>query len=215
MPYVYYLDELEDRITDEEDKYRPQSKLRNGILVHATTEDRLESIKEEGLLPRELAGCYVWSDERVPMDVDVEEVLICRENHVYFWDDLHEGLAQSIATVGYLRQGNPGVVIADVRGFEEDLKLDPEVHRYGEPEPDEPIAYMLPYDVPPENILCVCRLDDEYKPDMGKVACPIIHEEGECPTYDVETLYDDYVHNTGVWICECSKMASEIYREFG
>ena len=126
MSYVYYLDEIDDRLLDKEDKYRPHSKLKNGVLVHATTEDRLESIEEKGLLPRGLSGCFVWSDERVPMGVDVEEVMVCRENNVYFWDDINEGLAQAIATVGFLKQGNPGIVIVDVGGLEEDLKLDPE-----------------------------------------------------------------------------------------
>lgn len=214
MSYVYYLDEIQDRIVYEEDEYRPDSKLKEGILIHATLEDRIESIKEKGLLPRGLSGCYVWSDERVPMGVDVEEVMVCRENHVYFWDDLYEGLAQSIATVGYLKEGNPAVVIVDVRGFEEDLELDPEIHRFGEPEPEEAIAYMLPYSVPPENVLCTCKLNDEYKPDMGKVACPIMHEEGECPSYDVETLYEEYAHDPSKWVCECKKPISEIYKEF-
>jgi len=214
MSYVYYLDELQDRIVDEEDEYRPYSKLKEGVLIHATTEDRIESIKEKGLLPRGLSGCYVWSDERIPMDVDVEEIMICRENHVYFWDDLFMGLEQSIATVGYLKEGNPAVVIVDVRAFEDELKLDPEIHRYEEPEPEEPTAYMLPHSVPPDKILCVCKLDDEHKPDMGKVVCPIMHEEGECPRFDIDVIMDEYVHDTSKWVCECKVSASDIYRMF-
>lgn len=211
MTYIYDLDELEHTIIDEEDEYRPYSKLRMPILIHATTEDRIENIKRTGLLPRGLSGCYVWSNERVPMDVDVNEVLVCRENNVYFWDDLFEGLTQSIATVGYLKEGNPAVVLVDVSSFEDDLELDPEVHRYGEPEPEEPTAYMLPYSVPPDKILCTCKLDDEYKPDMGKVACPIMHEEGECPRYDVDTLFEEFVHDPSKWVCECKKSKSDLY----
>ncbi|MHC1625104.1 MAG: hypothetical protein ACXQS2_03820 [Methermicoccaceae archaeon] len=210
MPYTYGLDEIRDYITDEEDEHRPYSRLRKGILIHATTEDRLDSIRKRGLLPRGLAGCYVWSDEKVPMGVDVDEVLICRENNVFFWDDLCEGLAQAIATVGYLKSGNPGVVIVDVRGLEDELKFDPEVHRYGEPEGEDPIAYMLSQPIPPERVLCVCRLEDEHKPDMGKVACPIMHEKDECPNYDVESLYEEFVYDDSKWVCECRKPISEI-----
>ena len=200
MPYKFFLDELAERIVNAKDKYRPYTRLKKRFLIHATTEDRLSSIKQKGLLPRGLAGCFVWSNERIPMGVNVEEVMICRENHVYFWDDLREGL-QAIATVGYLKKGNPAVVIVDAEGIEDKLKIDPEVHRFGV-DPEDPISLMYEGSIPPERILCTCTLDDDHKPDMGKVACPIMHEKGECPDYSVENLYDEF-GDTAVWICEC------------
>jgi len=213
MSYTYGLDEIRDYITNENDEFRPNMRLLKGLLIHATLEDRLETIKENGLLPRGLAGCHVWGGDRIPRDVDVEEILVCREGNVFFWDDLYEGCAQAIATVGYLKGGNPGIVIVNVRGFEDKLKFDPEVHRYGEPDREDPIAYMLPQKVPPDRILCTCRLDDEHKPDMGKIACPTIHEKEECPKYDAETLCDEYVYDESKWVCECRKPISEVVRD--
>ena len=71
---------------------------------------------------------------------------------------------------------------------------------------------MLPYSIPPDKILCVCRLDDKYKPDMGKVACPIVHEEGECPDFNVEVLYDEFMYEHGKWVCKCRVRAGELGR---
>jgi len=194
------LTTLLDKILDE--NAVRWGKLKRKYLVHATTEDNIESIKEEGLLPRELSGCFVWSEDRVPLGIDEpERILECRENHVYFWDDVFEGLSQSIATVGYMIEGNPAIVIADVEGLEDKLEYDPEVHRYGEPEEDEPISYMYPGKIDPERIKCVCTLSKEYKPDMGKVACPLMHDTG-CPDYSPERLYEEYT-DPDKWECEC------------
>jgi len=196
--YELYLIE-EDLISQDEDRY---TRLKDRFMIHATTEDRLESIREKGLMPRELAGCYVWEDDRVPHGADVGLVLRCRYGHVYFWDDLHEGLSQAVATVGYLKGGNPGVVIVDVSKIRDKLKLDPEIHPDKEVYPEDPTAYMYEGSIPPEDIVCTCRLDDEYKPDVGKLACPLMHEKDECPEINPENIFESYTE-TDKWVCEC------------
>jgi len=192
------------RLSQVEDKIlrREGTKLKKKFLVHATTEDKLPSIREKGLLPRKLAGCYVWGDERIPYGAKPEEVLRCRPNNIYFWDDLYEGIGQALATVAYLKKGDPAIVIVDVGDIRDKLKLDFEVHRWGPPEEEEPTSYMYEGTIPPEKIICTCHLSEEYKPDTGKVACPMIHEPEECPNYNVETLIEEF-NDTSKWVCKC------------
>lgn len=198
----YELSLIEDNlISGDEHRY---TKLKERFLIHATTEKNLDRIKKEGLLPREMSGCYVWEDDRVPYGADVELVLKCRYNHVYFWDDLYEGLSQAIATVGYLKEENPGIVIVDVSKIKNKLKLDPEIHPDNEVDPYEPTAYMYNGPISPEDIVCTCKLDDEYKPDVGKLACPLMHDNGECPEINPENIFESYTE-TDKWVCECDR----------
>lgn len=200
MEYELSLIE-DDLVSGDEDRY---TKLKERFLIHATTEENLDRIKNDGLLPREMSGCYVWEDDRVPHGADVGLVLRCRYNHVYFWDDLYEGLSQAIATVGYLKEGNPGIVIVDASKIRDKLKLDPEIHPDKEVHPDEPTAYMYEGSIPPEDIVCTCRLDDEYKPDVGKLACPFMHEKEDCPEINTINVFESYTE-THKWVCECDR----------
>lgn len=209
---IWSVEELGDTslevVSDEllgDDEDRP-TKLKKSYLVHATTEDKLQSIREHGLLPRGLAGCKIWGEERIPYGVSGEEmyqILDCRENQIYFWDDIHEVTAQGLATVAYLKEGDPAIVI--VKDLDETkMQLDLEVHRYGEPDPVEPTAYMYNEEIPPNKIMCTCTLREDLKPDTGKVACPMMHNQEDCPDYTIEYLIEEYSYPDH-WDCNCNQ----------
>jgi len=175
------------------------------IKVHATTREALPKILQEGLKPREMSGCEIWPESRIPeylIEKEGEElrekILQCRESGVYFWDDYAEGVSQALATVGMLKEGDPALLIVDVKGLE--LKKDIEVEN--DPETD-PTAYMIEGPVDKDRIKCVCQLRPEMQPSIGSLMCPLVyHEKGQCDPVNFESLLED-LQNLENWECWC------------
>lgn len=135
-------------------------KTPNNLRVHATSVENLQDIIKDGLLPRCETGCFVWGAECIPYNVrqkgSESEVLECREENIYFWDDYAEGAIQGLGTVGYVGSGNPAVLIVDVTGME--LRPDVEIEFYERDEEDcDPHAEMVEGAVEPERIKCICK----------------------------------------------------------
>ena len=187
-----------------------------GILVHATTKENLPKIMREGLKPRGETFCQVWGPERIPywvqriesQEEDEERyekvlslILSCRENSVYFWDDYNAGVEQALSTVGYLKKGEPALLVVDAKSLKP--KKDPEMGEQDEEE--EAVAYAVEGGVAKERIKCVCKLKEGVVPtSTGAVMCPSIHKKEECPEVQYEELFEA-VSDISNWECECKE----------
>lgn len=194
-----YMDDLPRSEKHEDRWYETAENLK----VHATTEDKVDKILKEGLKPRGETNCIVWTDEQIPYSAQTNPELMnliyeCRLNNVYMWDDYQEGALQGLATVGFLKEGNPAVLIIDTSGLK--LERDPEIEA---DEEEEPVSYMYHGEIPPERINCVCKLDDAYKPTVGNILCQTMHDADECPiNQDIESIYEDLA-DLQSWKCKC------------
>jgi len=177
------------------------------VKVHATTMKSLSGIMKEGLKPREMSGCEIWPEDRVPEymiekqgEEFREKILQCREAGVYFWDDYAEGISQALATVGMLKEGDPLLLVIDVSGLE--LKKDPEVE--SDPETD-PTAYMVEGAIDKDRIKCICELNKDLRPSVGSLMCPLVHHgKDECPPIEFEKLMEE-LQDLSNWSCWCKE----------
>lgn len=193
------------------------SQTPKGTLVHATTQENLPKILSEGLRPRGETLCQVWGRERIPywvQRIEAQEedekryekvlgkIIRCRESGVYFWDDYQRGIEQAIHTVGYLKYGEPVLLVVDSRSLK--LRKDPEKEE--QPGEEEAVAYAVKGTIEKERIKCVCKLKEGMVPtSTGAVMCPIMHHEKEkCPQVTVETLYEALTDLSN-WECECKE----------
>lgn len=179
-------------------------RLAPDLKVHATTTRNLEPILKDGLKPRTETFCRVWGEERIPMRIKekgkTRKVLQCREKNIYMWDDLDEGIGQALATVGYLKSGDPAILVVNTKDLK--LKIDPEVGRSKE----DPISLMHEGIVPPDRVECFCTLTEEVRPDTGKLMCNTIHEKAECEFTSAEETYET-LHDVSNWLCFCKPPA--------
>lgn len=181
------------------------SQTPDGILVHATTVDNLDKILKEGLKPRSESFCQIWGEDIMPYRIEgdeeaVERVLACRDEHVYFWDDYYEGVGQALTTVGYLKEKDPALLIVNVEGMK--AEKDPEIE--GDPNED-PVAYMIKGNIPPENIKKVCTLKEELLPSVGNLMCWLKHPVEQCPlSKQFEEIHETFSEMSN-WVCTPAK----------
>lgn len=183
---------------DNSDRF---TQLRRGLVAHATTEESLPNILSEGLKPRQEHYCRVWDDDRIPSRIEkegrVSEILGCRNEHVYFWDDVREVAGQGLASVGYLKEGNPAIVIAELN--QKSLLPDPEIDNCEE----EPQAFMHKGKISHKKNVCFCVLDKDVKPDVGRLMCSAMHNKDECEL-STEDLWETLSEPSN-WVCFCKK----------
>lgn len=190
------------------------TKLKADFVVHATTDDAVPSILEGGLQPRSECLNEVWSDqEHMPVWVGSKKVTPemqtkiqnCRQGHVYFYDDTQSSIEQALITVGTVGYHDPAVLL--VKADQKTLKPDMEVaHDRGQAR-----SLMKKGRVAPSDIMCVCTLKKEEKPDTGVFLCPIIHYENperDCLLTPSKVQEDGMYGRLGDpenWECKCRK----------
>jgi hypothetical protein len=193
------------------------SELHPCLKAHASREENLKKIVDEGLKP--MGECPVWPEELLDewlkwhvadpasREKFKKTVLQCREEGVYFWDDVYESMGQGLVTVGQLKEGEPSVVIVNTQGLK--LERDPEIN-HDLDVTSEPVAYLHRGRIEKERIECVCKLKEEVKPSTGQLMCKTKHREEECPPIDVEVLYEKFT-NPENWECACKHSDLETF----
>ena len=120
------MDEIPENLDNKGEPFIRHGQIRPDLAVHATLRKSVDQILIEGLKPG--GQCAVWPDTRIS-DFLTEEgkskSLKCRKEGVYFFDAVGAGAMQGLATVGFLKKGEPAVLIVDVKGLK--LVQDPEI----------------------------------------------------------------------------------------
>lgn len=185
------------------------------LLLHSTTEEALDDILRDGLRPRCETNCPVWDDDddkTMPYqirenDVLRERICDCRSEHVYFWDSYQEGVYQGIATVAYLRTGNPVLLVVNAEGL--NIEPDPEINEEANyREEGEATSWMHEGAVPPERVLCHCH--PKFPPTVGDLFCNLRHDDCALRLDSPYDLYDFYAEPSN-WECECRDELFEHY----
>ena len=174
--------------------------LRPDLKVHATTDKNVQRILSEGLKTRQETFCKVWGAERIPYGVQksgkIKDVLQCREEGVFMWDDLQSGMEQALATVGYLKSGDPAILVINTEGLK--LEQDPEME-FSE---EDPQSLVHRGHIDRSRVECFCTLTVDVRPDTGKLLCRTMHEEGECELTSAEEIYETLTTPEN-WACFC------------
>lgn len=186
----------------------------SNLKVHATTRSSLSGILKDGLVPRGDSFCKVWGPERIPHwiqrieshEEDEEkyekvlgEILQCREDGVYFWDDYNEGVGQALATVGYLKKDEPAVLVVNTEGLK--LNEDPEMR--AQDITTDSVSFVYDGSVPLDRIECVCELREDKRPSVGALMCPMMHEKDECGMSDELESLREKLMELDSWECRC------------
>lgn len=209
------LDEVTEKLRDLKNEERG-SALRRPMFAHATLEETLPTILDEGLKPQTADQCKIWGVYPEAQHARIlsergklEAVCEAREENVFFWDDTYEAIGQAVVSVERHQEGDPAVVIADLEGME--IDVDPEVHDSME----EALAYpsdavaVITKPVPPERIKCVCKLTEaakqEYLPKtIGELLRDLEWYEGH--KKEMGTVKDTIsfeLREMDKWRCKC------------
>ncbi len=205
-----YLRNLEDipKSTEHESRF---AELHPCLKAHASREENLGKIIDEGLKP--MGECPVWPKEMLeewlkwhtsdPVEREhLEKVILqCREDGVYFWDDISESIGQGLVTVGQMKEGEPSILIVNTEGLA--LERDPELNGKLDVT-SEPVAYLHRGKIDKDRIECVCKLKEEVKPSTGQLMCKLKHTEKECPPIDTERLFEELLEMSN-WECACKR----------
>lgn len=206
-PYGYNLEDI-PRNEEHPDRY---AEIHPCLKVHASREENLNKILDEGLKP--MGECPVWPKEMLEewlkwhtADPAKREhlkkvILQCREDGVYFWDDISESMGQGLVTVGQLKRGEPSILVVNTEGLP--LERDPEINGSLDVT-SEPVAYLHRGKIDKERIECVCKLKEEVKPSTGQLMCRTKHLPEECPPIDIDRLYEE-LSNVSNWECACKR----------
>lgn len=225
---------LASQIQDPTFKDERESKVREGLLVHATLEENLPKIVATGIHPQSAAECRVWGlmpsleQERMLDERGVlERVCEMRESSVYGWDDVQAATEHALVSAGQRGSGNPAIVVADIAG--RNVELDPEVHHFeaGEEDspagalaryPEDPRALALVGSIPASAVLFTCTLDDATKvastaPTVGHFYKMLTDQlkAGEAQKNFSQSLYgmledfEDRIRDVSNWTCTAAR----------